>query len=78
MEEDGDGGALKQSEFPAWASNKEYLAYNSPSATFLGNIVDFFLTVTHTYRHNDEVFYPKTKYHYHRTSSIKIYIKSLD
>ncbi|XP_039755512.1 sodium/hydrogen exchanger 3 isoform X3 [Pararge aegeria] len=28
--------ALKQSEFPAWASNKEYLAYSSPSATFLG------------------------------------------
>lgn len=27
---------LQQSEFPAWASNKEYLAYNSPSATFLG------------------------------------------
>lgn len=39
VEEDGDGGALKQNEFPAWASNKEYLAYNSPSATFLGNIV---------------------------------------
>ncbi|CAH2240657.1 jg22751 [Pararge aegeria aegeria] len=30
--------ALKQSEFPAWASNKEYLAYSSPSATFLGGI----------------------------------------
>lgn len=28
---------LKQSEFPAWCSNKEYLAYSSPSATFLGN-----------------------------------------
>lgn len=27
---------LQQCEFPAWASNKEYLAYNSPSATFLG------------------------------------------
>lgn len=27
---------LKQSEFPAWCSNKEYLAYSSPSATFLG------------------------------------------
>ncbi|XP_031624309.1 sodium/hydrogen exchanger 3 isoform X4 [Contarinia nasturtii] len=27
---------LQQNEFPAWASNKEYLAYNSPSATFLG------------------------------------------
>ena len=31
-----DGGGLQQNEFPAWASNKEYLAYNSPSATFLG------------------------------------------
>ncbi|XP_069687909.1 probable Na(+)/H(+) antiporter nhx-9 isoform X3 [Periplaneta americana] len=29
---------LKQSEFPAWCSNKEYLAYSSPSATFLGGI----------------------------------------
>ncbi|XP_025836783.1 probable Na(+)/H(+) antiporter nhx-9 [Agrilus planipennis] len=29
---------VQQSEFPAWASNKEYLAYNSPSATFLGGI----------------------------------------
>ncbi|KAJ8894774.1 hypothetical protein PR048_000081 [Dryococelus australis] len=29
---------VKQSEFPAWCSNKEYLAYSSPSATFLGNI----------------------------------------
>lgn len=32
---------LQQNEFPAWASNKEYLAYNSPSATFLGNLVFF-------------------------------------
>lgn len=31
-------GPLKQSEFPAWCSNKEYLAYSSPSATFLGGI----------------------------------------
>lgn len=29
---------VKQNEFPAWCSNKEYLAYNSPSATFLGEI----------------------------------------
>jgi solute carrier family 9 (sodium/hydrogen exchanger), member 3 len=29
-------GAIQQTEFPAWANNKEYLAYNSPSATFLG------------------------------------------
>jgi hypothetical protein len=32
-----DSGAIQQTEFPAWANNKEYLAYNSPSATFLGN-----------------------------------------
>ncbi|KAG8247589.1 sodium:proton antiporter activity protein [Homalodisca vitripennis] len=30
--------AVKQSEFPPWCSNKEYMAYNSPSATFLGGI----------------------------------------
>ncbi|XP_026316677.1 sodium/hydrogen exchanger 3 isoform X2 [Hyposmocoma kahamanoa] len=36
--EEADSGALKQSEFPSWASNKEYLAYSSPSATFLGGI----------------------------------------
>ncbi|XP_031768622.1 sodium/hydrogen exchanger 3 isoform X3 [Galleria mellonella] len=35
-EEAEGSGALKQSEFPSWASNKEYLAYSSPSATFLG------------------------------------------
>lgn len=35
-EEDVEAGAVKQNEFPAWASNKEYIAYNSPSATFLG------------------------------------------
>lgn len=29
---------IRQSEFPAWASNKEYVGYNSPSNTFLGNI----------------------------------------
>lgn len=39
-EMEGSGcGALKQSEFPAWASNKEYLAYSSPSATFLGKFI---------------------------------------
>lgn len=37
--EEADSGALKQSEFPSWASNKEYLAYSSPSATFLGMIL---------------------------------------
>lgn len=35
-DEGADGGAVKQNEFPGWASNKEYIAYNSPSATFLG------------------------------------------
>lgn len=33
-EDDAEG--LQQNEFPAWSNNKEYLAYNSPSATFLG------------------------------------------
>lgn len=42
--EESEGAcALKQSEFPSWASNKEYLAYNSPSATFLGEIEVFIL-----------------------------------
>lgn len=36
---DEDEGPTKQTEFPAWVSNKEYLAYNSPSATFLGKWV---------------------------------------
>ncbi|XP_044766576.1 sodium/hydrogen exchanger 3 isoform X4 [Coccinella septempunctata] len=36
--EEENSAPLQQSEFPAWASNKEYLAYNSPSATFLGGI----------------------------------------
>uniref|UniRef100_A0A8W7PD69 Uncharacterized protein n=1 Tax=Anopheles coluzzii TaxID=1518534 RepID=A0A8W7PD69_ANOCL len=36
VDENDDNGAIKQNEFPSWASNKEYLAYNSPSATFLG------------------------------------------
>uniref|UniRef100_A0A182NBC3 Sodium/hydrogen exchanger n=1 Tax=Anopheles dirus TaxID=7168 RepID=A0A182NBC3_9DIPT len=36
VDESDDNGAIKQNEFPSWASNKEYLAYNSPSATFLG------------------------------------------
>lgn len=35
-EDDAEG--LQQNEFPAWSNNKEYLAYNSPSATFLGNL----------------------------------------
>ncbi|XP_059474153.1 Na(+)/H(+) exchanger protein 2-like isoform X2 [Neocloeon triangulifer] len=29
---------LRQHEFPGWCSNKEYLAYNSPSSTFLGGL----------------------------------------
>ncbi|XP_055839644.1 sodium/hydrogen exchanger 5 isoform X18 [Episyrphus balteatus] len=37
-EEDEISDAIQQNEFPAWASNKEYLAYNSPSATFLGGL----------------------------------------
>ncbi|CAK9832451.1 Sodium/hydrogen exchanger 3 [Anthophora retusa] len=38
-EDDYDSGRpVKQNEFPAWCSNKEYLAYSSPSATFLGGI----------------------------------------
>ncbi|XP_078038317.1 na[+]/H[+] hydrogen exchanger 2 isoform X3 [Augochlora pura] len=38
-EDDYDSGhPVKQNEFPAWCSNKEYLAYSSPSATFLGGI----------------------------------------
>lgn len=27
---------LRQSEFPGWASNKEYVCYDSPTNTFLG------------------------------------------
>ncbi|XP_062545664.1 sodium/hydrogen exchanger 3 isoform X5 [Armigeres subalbatus] len=38
VDEDDENGAIKQNEFPSWASNKEYLAYNSPSATFLGGL----------------------------------------
>lgn len=34
--EDERSDAVQQNEFPAWVENKEYLAYNSPSATFLG------------------------------------------
>lgn len=44
-DEGADGGAVKQNEFPGWASNKEYIAYNSPSATFLGKILRVFLCV---------------------------------
>lgn len=41
-EEAEGSGAVKQSEFPSWASNKEYLAYSSPSATFLGKKLEIF------------------------------------
>lgn len=34
---------IKQHEFPSWVSNKEYLAYHSPSATFLGKFLGFFV-----------------------------------
>lgn len=44
-ENDPEAGALQQNEFPAWASNKEYLAYNSPSATFLGRALFTIRTV---------------------------------
>ncbi|XP_021943785.1 probable Na(+)/H(+) antiporter nhx-9 isoform X2 [Folsomia candida] len=37
-EHDTEVFPMKQSEFPAWSSNKEYLAYNSPTNTFLGGI----------------------------------------
>lgn len=35
-EEDESSFAVRQNEFPAWSSNKDYLAYNSPTNTFLG------------------------------------------
>lgn len=35
-DDDEDEGGIQQNEFPSWVSNKEYLAYHSPSATFLG------------------------------------------
>lgn len=34
-----DDSVIQQTEFPSWANNKEYLAYNSPSATFLGKFI---------------------------------------
>lgn len=34
-----DESVNQQTEFPSWANNKEYLAYNSPSATFLGKFI---------------------------------------
>lgn len=46
-EEEDTSAPLQQSEFPAWASNKEYLAYNSPSATFLGTKPPFLCPPNH-------------------------------
>lgn len=43
--------AVQQNEFPAWASNKEYLAYNSPSATFLGMFCFIFDNIGTTASH---------------------------
>ena len=40
-DEEDESGPIQQAEFPSWASNKEYLAYNSPSATFLGGLGKF-------------------------------------
>jgi len=37
-EEDESSFAVRQNEFPAWATNKDYLAYNSPTNTFLGKL----------------------------------------
>lgn len=45
-EDEAEG--LQQNEFPAWSNNKEYLAYNSPSATFLGNLIFSSLLMTPT------------------------------
>lgn len=35
-DDDDDEGGIQQNEFPSWVTNKDYLAYHSPSATFLG------------------------------------------
>ncbi|XP_014209349.1 uncharacterized protein LOC106640001 [Copidosoma floridanum] len=40
-EEDNDfGQPVKQKEFPAWCSNKDYLTYSSPSTTVLANFYE--------------------------------------
>lgn len=38
-DDDEDEGGIQQNEFPSWVTNKDYLAYHSPSATFLGKFV---------------------------------------
>lgn len=35
-EEETDEFPVRQEEFPAWSSNKEYVTYNSPTNTYLG------------------------------------------
>lgn len=37
-DDDDDEGGIQQNEFPSWVTNKDYLAYHSPSATFLGKL----------------------------------------
>ncbi|CAG7716525.1 unnamed protein product [Allacma fusca] len=36
--EDLEEASIRQNEFPAWSANKEYLAYNSPTNTYLGGL----------------------------------------
>lgn len=49
-DESETSGPLQQNEFPAWVSNREYLAYNSPSSTFLGTfLLDIFKAILKTY-----------------------------
>jgi hypothetical protein len=36
--EDQEEASVRQNEFPAWSQNKEYLAYNSPTNTYLGGL----------------------------------------
>ena len=35
---------LKQSEFPAWASNNDYVKYYSPTNTYLGQLYFYFIS----------------------------------
>jgi hypothetical protein len=45
-EEDKCAFPVKQQEFPPWCSNKDYMTYNSPSTTFLGEGVIPYLQFT--------------------------------
>jgi hypothetical protein len=47
-EEDESSFAVRQNEFPAWSSNKDYLAYNSPTNTFLGMRSQELINFTYT------------------------------